>query len=421
MWKDSARARTTSPAERRGLGALYWRFWATSGLSNLADGVLKTALPLVAVSLTSSPLLVGGLAFAFTLPWLLFALPAGAIVDRFDRRLLMLGANAVRIGVLAFVVSALLLGHGSIWALYGAAFCVGSVETIYDNAAQSVVPQIVSSTQLVRANGRMFGAQLTANELIGPPLAGVLVAAGAAVALGTPVALWVFALVLLLFVCGTFRTASVVSRKTTLRAEIVEGFRYFLGNRLLRAFAVIGGTFNVASSATQAILVLYAYGSNSALGLGAQGYSLLVSVIAAGSLLGSFLVERVTRLLGRARTLALSFLAGAVLIAMPAIAANVYLIGLAFFAGGMGITIANVLILSLRQQITPPHVLSRVNSGTMVITWGTKPLGAAMGAVLAQFFGLRAVFVVMGAVAVLAFIGVVRITDRALDAAEQAR
>lgn len=398
-----------------GLGGTYWRFWTTAGLSNLADGVLKVALPLVAIGFTRSPVLVGGLTFAFTLPWLLFALPAGAIVDRFDRRRLMLGANVVRLSSVAAVVLALVFHRGSVLALYAVAICAGSAETIYDNAAQSVVPQVVRPDQLVRANGRMFGAQLTANELVGPPLAGLLVAAGASVALGTPVALWLLAVLALLFVRGSYRTERTPA---TLRADIAEGIRYFLHHRLLRTFAILGGTFNVASSATQAILVLYAVGSASVLGLTEQGYTLLVGTIAAGSLVGSFLAERVTALLGRARTLTASFLAAALLISMPAITTNPYLIGAAFCTGGIGVVIANVVVLSLRQRITPPHVLSRVNSGSLLITWGTKPLGAAAGAVLAQFVGLRAVFVIMGAVAFVAMAGMTTVSDRTIDAAE---
>ncbi|NBH05550.1 MFS transporter, partial [Amycolatopsis sp. SID8362] len=77
----------------------FWRLWTAAGLSSLADGVLKVALPLVAVGYTRSPALVAGLAFAFSVPWLLFALPAGALVDRLDRRRAMLGANVLRGGL----------------------------------------------------------------------------------------------------------------------------------------------------------------------------------------------------------------------------------------------------------------------------------------------------------------------------------
>jgi MFS family permease len=95
-------------------------------------------VPLVAIGFTRSPALIAGLAFAFTLPWLLFALPAGAIADRLDRRRLMLGANIARTALLAGLVLVVLLDAGTIWVLYAVALCVGAVETIYDTAAQAI-------------------------------------------------------------------------------------------------------------------------------------------------------------------------------------------------------------------------------------------------------------------------------------------
>src|SRR6478736_3910357 len=97
-----------------GLGARYWKLWTSAGLSNLADGVMKVALPLVAVRYTDSPALIAGLAFAFTLPWLLFALTAGALADRLDRRRLMLFANLSRAMLPAALVAVILLDFGSI-------------------------------------------------------------------------------------------------------------------------------------------------------------------------------------------------------------------------------------------------------------------------------------------------------------------
>jgi hypothetical protein len=113
------------------LGRAYWRLWTSSALSNLADGVFKIALPLVAVRFTRSPVLIAGLTTALTLPWLFFALHAGALADRLDRRRAMLGANGVRASVLALLMLAVLLDVGSIWALLVAALCIGVTETIF--------------------------------------------------------------------------------------------------------------------------------------------------------------------------------------------------------------------------------------------------------------------------------------------------
>lgn len=241
-----------------GLGANYWKLWTSAGFSNLADGAMKVALPLVAVRYTDSPALIAGLTFAFTLPWLLFALTAGALADRLDRRRLMLVANLARAFFLACLTAASLAGATSIWLLYAAAVCVGVAETVYDTSSQSILPQLVARDKLSRANGRLYAAELTANQFIGPPLGGFLVAAGVVFAFGTPVLLWVAAIGMLLLLRGRFSARR--TERTTIRADIAEGLRFLGSSTLLRTLAIMVGVFNFASSAVFTVFVLYAVG-----------------------------------------------------------------------------------------------------------------------------------------------------------------
>ncbi|GAA2003202.1 MFS transporter [Catenulispora subtropica] len=374
------------------------------------------ALPLVAIQYTRSPALIAGLTFAFTLPWLLLALTAGAVADRVDRRVLMLGANAVRAGLVAVLLVALLAGGGSIWLLYAAALLAGTAETFYDTASQAILPQIVRRDQLERANSLLYAAEMTAFEFIGPPLAGFLVAAGVGIAIGAPVGLWAGALALLLLVRGTFKTRAATTR-TTLRGDVAEGLRYLARNRPLRTITVMTGVFNLASSAAQAVLVLYAVGQASAMRLTQQQYGWMLSAVAAGCLAGSFVAERAEKALGRARAIALGYLFGGLSVGAPAVTTNAYLIGAAYFVGGVALVIGNVTTLSLRQRITPGRLLGRINSCHRLVAYGTKPLGALLGGLLAQTLGLRAVFAVMGPLAVLTLLGMRQLTDKAMDAA----
>ncbi len=404
-------------AGRPSLGIAYWRLWTSSGLSNLADGVVKVVLPLVAIRFTDSPTLIAGLTFALTLPWLLFALPAGALADRLDRRRAMLGANAVRAMLLVVLVLTVMVDDGSIWVLYVVALCIGVAETIYDTSAQSILPLVVSRDQLSRANGRLYAAELTANQFVGPPLGGFLVAAGAAMAFATPAALWAVAVAVLLLVHGPFRIER--DERTTMRADVAEGLRFLWRQRLLRTLAVIVGVFNFASNATWAILVLYAVGPASAMGLSEPAYGLLLTTVAAGSLLGSLVAEWVEQRLGRARSLVLTILGCTLLVGVPAVTANPFLIGAAFFVGGTANAIWNVITVSLRQRVTPDRLLGRVNSGYRLVAWGAMPLGAAAGGLLAQVLGLRAVFVGMALLTLALVAGMTKVTDEVMDAAER--
>ncbi|WP_240687137.1 MFS transporter [Amycolatopsis suaedae] len=389
---------------------MFWRLLTASGLSNLADGLVKVSLPLVAVQFTHSPALIAGLAFAVTVPWLLFALPAGALADRLDRRLAMIGANAVR----ATAIGCLAFGAGSIWLLYAVAFAIGTAETIHDTAAQSILPQVVPRTDLSRANGRLFAVEFTANEFAGPPIAGVLVAAGSTLAFATPAGLWFLALGALLLVRGRFRVERAT--RTTLRADIAEGLRFLWRNRLLRTLAVMVGAINLVTSAVFGVFVLYAVGP---MGLSEQAYGLLMACTAAGSVAGSFAAGFLERRIGRARSLVLTILCATAMVGVPAFTNGHLAVGSALFVGGAGIMVWNVITVSLRQRVTPDRLLGRLSSAYRLVAWGTMPLGAAIGGLLAQFAGVRVVFVA-GALVLLAQLAAMRIvTDRRMDEAER--
>ncbi len=401
-----------------GLGRPYWTLWSSAAFSNLADGVMKVALPLVAVRYTDSPLLIAGLGFALSLPWLLFALTAGALADRYDRRRLMIGANIARAALLAALTLAVVLGAGSIVLLYLAALLVGTAETVYDTSSQSILPQLVDRSALSRANGRLYAAELTGNHFIGPPLGGFLVAAGVGLAFATPVALWVAAVGLLLLVRGTFRVDHPGT--TTIRADIAEGLRALWSSTLLRVLAIMVGGFNFASSAMFAVFVLYAVGPDSAMGLDDPAYGALLTASALGSVLGTFLAEGAERIFGRARALLLTIAGSVLTVATPAFTTNPWIIGAALFVGGMTVSIWNVITVSLRQRVTPHRLLGRLNSAYRLLAWGTMPLGAAVGGIVGEVFGLPAVFLGAGAVVLSLLTGMIWVTDRRMDQAEAA-
>ncbi len=403
------------------LGLRFWQLWSASSLSNLADGLVKVGLPLVAVTLTDSPGLVAGVTLAVTLPWLLFALPAGALADRVDRRIAMVTANVVRAAGVAVLSVAVLLGlessSAAIWALCAVALLLGTAETVYDTCAQSILPQVVARDRLPRANGRLIAAELTANEFVGPPLGGLLVAAGATAAFVSPAALWAAAVGALVLLRGSFVVPRTEER-TTVRADVVEGLHYLWRHRLLRTLAAMTGLFNLATNATFAVFVLYAVGPNSAMGLTEVAYGLLFATIAAGSLIGALLADLIIGRLGRSRSLALGILGGVGTVGIAALSASPLVIAAAFLIGGLTNALWNVVAVSLRQRITPDRILGRINSSYRLVAWGTRPLGAAAGGLLAELLGLRAVFATAAALILATLIGMTQVTDTAISTAE---
>jgi Transmembrane secretion effector len=157
---------------RSGLGPEYTKLWSASTVSNLGDGVTLVAGPLLVASLTRDPVLVAGIAFAQQLPWLLFSLISGALVDRLDRRRVMWTVDAFRTVLLGFLGLAVLLDFVSIPLLYVVFFLMGTAETLFDTASVSILPAVVPPEKLEKANGRLFGAEIVSNQLAAPPLGG---------------------------------------------------------------------------------------------------------------------------------------------------------------------------------------------------------------------------------------------------------
>ncbi|MGI9048199.1 MAG: MFS transporter [Rubrobacteraceae bacterium] len=218
-----------------GLGADFKKLWTASTISNLGDGVTRVAGPLLAASLTRDPVLVAGVVFIETLPWLLFSLLSGALVDRLGRRRVMVAANFASAALVGILGLALLLDFASIPLMYALFFSLGTAQTFFVNASMSVLPAVVPKESLSRANRGLFGARTVANELAGPPLGGFLFAAAAAFPFLLDAGSFAAGAALVLATGGCFR----VERKegaapTTLRSEISEGMRWLFRHRLIR-------------------------------------------------------------------------------------------------------------------------------------------------------------------------------------------
>lgn len=407
-------------AEQHRLSRAFWTLVSSSGLSNLADGIFKVALPLVAVRYTRSPSTIAGLEVVRSAPWLLLALQVGALADRWDRRRTMLAANTARALLVALPVVGSAAGFDSIGLLFVAAAGMGVAEVFHDTSAQSILPALVPRQHLSRANGRLYAVELGAQQFAAPPLAGVLVAAAAAVALAVPSLLWFVAVAALWLVRGNFRPVRQTTTPTTIRHDVAEGARFLWGNPMLRVMAFMVGGANLAGAAAGPLLVLYAVGEESVLGLDDRGFGLLLLAGAVGSLIGTVATEPVLRRLGRARTLTVSILAMAFFAGGPALTTDPVVLGGFLFVGGFGILLWNIPTVSFRQSVTPDHLLGRVNSAYRLLAWGTMPVGAAIGGLLGEVLPLRTVFAITGLASLALLIVNRHITDERLDSAERA-
>jgi MFS family permease len=373
------------------LGRGFWTLFSASFLANLSDGIFQIALPLLAISVTKEPGLVAGVTVASRLPWLVFALIAGALADRLDRRRTMILVDAGRVVLLGGLTIAVVANVATIWLLYVVAFVLGCFETMFDTAASSMLPNVVGKDKVVAANSRLNAVELTMNNFVGPPLGGFLAGLAIATAFGTAAAGYLGALLCLLTLKGSFRVARH-GPPASIRSEIGAGLTYLWQHRLLRTMAFVVGPMNLASTAVFAILVLYVV-KPGPLGLDGVGLGLLTTALAVGTVAGTLLASRIERLIGRANLfvacIASLLVLDLVWIVVPNPIAIGVILALSSSIGGA----FNVVFGSIRQRIVPNHLLGRVMASFRVISWGSLPIGALLGGIIGQTFGLPAVFI----------------------------
>jgi predicted MFS family arabinose efflux permease len=349
-----------------------------------AEQIALAAAPIVAVlSLGVGEGQTGLLQTALTLPFILFAIPAGLLADRLSRRWLMAGAEGLRAAALFAILAAIWLDRLSLplLALLGFVAVCGTVA--YSVAAPALVPSLVTPKLLPAANARIELARTVAFAS-GPALGGVLVGwVGAAPAFGFAAALSVIAVVLL---SGIHEPARAPAPRRHPLLEIREGAAFVLHHPLLRPVFITQFIFNTASFLLLAVFVPYAVRH---LGQSATGVGTTLAMYGAGMVVGALAATRVMRKLAFGTVIGLGpvtgFVAAAVM-ALTTVVATPILAGVSFFLLGAGPILWVISTTTLRQSVTPPSLLGRV-SAINIMSYGARPLGSALGAIVGGFYG----------------------------------
>ena len=399
-----------------GLGRAFTGLWSASTTSALGSGLTTVAAPLLVATRSDDPMVVAASFVAAWLPWLLFALPGGVLVDRVDRRRLMLLIDVVRVVALAVLATAVLTGYAGVALLYSVLFVVNAGEVVFRSASQAMVPAVVPRERLERANGLLFGGTMLMQGLLAGPIGGFLFAAAACLPFFVNAGTYAASAALLGLVGGSYRVETKPGKRSV-RAEVAEGFRWLMGNRLLRTMAGLIGLLNLTLTAATAVLVLLA---KERLHLGSVGFGLLFTCMAAGGLLGSVAGERIIAKLSPTWTLRGGLVVEAGTHLALATVDSSIAIGVVLFAFGVHGGLWGIVGSSLRHRLVPPGLLGRVGSTILFIAAGGNCVGAFLGGVLAAKFGLTAPYWVGFVVAAVVTAATWRVFDRATIAAAYA-
>lgn len=386
------------------LAAPFPRYWLAAFLADFGDGVRLAAFPLLAAGITRSPAAVAAVTAVQGLPWLLLGLGAGVLVDRSDRRRVMVIVDGVRAVIIALLAIAVLAHAAGLVLIYVTAFVTGVGSALRDTAAEAAIPRLVPSAELDRANGRLVAGQIVGNELAGPAVGGWLFGLAAALPFALNAGALGIAVLLLLTLPSVFGAEPANAEvPATPWQDLRDGFRWLRHGAEIRTVIIAGGVASAADAAWFAVLVLYVV---RVLHQPTATYGLLLAVGAVGGIAAGAAGGRLTRHLGPRAGVVLTVVVLAGTQFGLGLTGNAILSGLLLAASSAAFALFNVIVVSMRQRQVPPELLGRVGAISRTVGRGAEAIGALAGGALATVAGIRAPMLVgvVPMVAVIVFL-----------------
>jgi predicted MFS family arabinose efflux permease len=371
------------------LGTGFRWLLASSWLTNLGDGIAAAAGPLLIATLTRDPLMISLSALVSWAPPLLFSLYAGVLSDRYDRRRIVLIANAVRALVLAALVALAMTGTLTVAVALVALTLRSIAEVFADNATATLTPMLVGKDDLVVANARLGTGFITLNQLAGPPVGAALFGLGLA---------WPFASQLLLVVAGIVLVSRITLPPPDRQAgrprpdtvgELVAGLRWTVRHAAVRTLSLTILIFNFTFGAAWSVLVLY---TQDQLGLGAMGFGLMTTIGGIGGLIGTGLYGAITRKVSLGALMRIGLIIETVTHLGLALTHSPWVAGVIFLAFGAHAFIWGTTSVTVRQRAVPRELQGRVGSVNALCSYGGLVVGSLVGGILASHFGVAAPF-----------------------------
>ncbi|MEY4994922.1 MAG: hypothetical protein RLZ65_771 [Actinomycetota bacterium] len=375
----------------------FQKLWSSSAASNVSDGLLKTAVPLLATTLTTDPFWISTIAAIVMLPWLLFAIPVGGLVDRINRRQMLALANTVRLSAALLLAFAVGLEFITLPLLLLTTFMFGIGEVIYDTTLQSMIPQVLEKDQLEQGNARLQVTSVTLGEFVGAPLSGLLYAISITLpflfgAIGVVVAV-LLVLTIPLKYANNLEDHKPVEKKN-FWADVRFGIRYLYEHKTLLKLVLLTSSIGFFFSASSSTMVLFL---TQTLKVPTALFGFLLAMPAIGALLGSVLSHRISKRLGRTTVMAWAMASSSLLVILQGFSPNYIVLAILVTAGTAIITMWNVLLMATYHQIIPTELFGRIHGTRRTLVWGLMPIGSLLGGLIATI-DLRMPFFVGGAI-----------------------
>jgi MFS family permease len=411
------------------LGRDFGLLWAANSVSTLGDGMVAAAAPLLVASVSDDPVLIGLAVFVQQLPWLLFSLVSGVLIDRLDKRRLIVTVDLLRGALTALLAVTVWSGDASIPVIYAIAFLLGTGETLAESAAATMVPAVVAPDDLPSANSRLHGSYFVLNKFAGRPLGAALFVVAAALPFGVDATSFIASALLVAMVrgrrndagsgavagadggaaagaaagavagadggadggavAGVVAGADKGAQRPSVRADIAVGVRWLWREPTVRMMAVALCLMNVTLTAGFSIMVLYA---RDRLGMGDIGFGLLLSASAVGGVFGAMAAPRLQGRFRAATLLRAGLMTETLTHVGLALSAVAWLSAAVLVLFGVHSSVLAGVETTIRQRRVPEELRGRVQSVFMMLAIGGNAVGALLGGPLARWQGVTAPF-----------------------------
>ena len=361
----------------------FKRLWTANIFTNLADGLGKTAFPLLAITLTRDPILISIIGALTMLPWLLFAIPIGAIVDNVDRRLALATANSVRMIIAALLSVLIAIDQVTIFWLYLITFIVGICEVFADTTSQSLIPAIVENRKLEKANSRMEMTFTVFQDFIGAPIGGLLYAT----AIAAPFIANSLGFLVAAILCISIPLPKVllnqnrtVEKKGFIK-DIKFGIHYLFNHKQLRRIVITSTTIGFCWAFASSTMILYFVED---LGLNPKKFGFLLTFNGLVVLIGALMAPRTATAIGRGLTLAIAIFASSITILIQGLVPNIWWLLIPSALNAFWLPHWNILLMSTYQRMIPQELYGRIHGARRTLIWGMMPIASFLGGVVAK-------------------------------------
>jgi MFS family permease len=356
--------------------------WGGQVVSVLGSSIAGLVMPLLILSLTGSPAAAGLAGMFATIPYVLLSLPAGAMVDRWNRKRVMVLCDLGRAVAFASIPVALFFNALTIWQIYAVALVEGTLFVFFNIAEVAALPRVVPKAQLGDATAQNM-ATFGAAGLVGPGLGGFLYkSVGQMVPFVVDAVSYLVSAISLLLIKTRFQEERTRTPRN-LRAEIREGLAWMWNERLVRLTSFLSGGMNLVGAGSFLIVILLA----KEMGADEAATGVIFSVAAVGGIVGAALGGRIHRRFAIGHIITATTWSMVLAFPLYAFAPNVWVLGLISAVTFFTVPVYSVAVLSYRLALIPDALQGRVNSAVRLVAFGFQPLGSTLAGFLLENIG----------------------------------